>query len=66
MPVKCLVDGAAVRQERVAKVRYLHLELEAHDLVLAEGLAVESFLDTGNRVAFANGVTVGPNVVNFP
>jgi hypothetical protein len=63
VPVKCLVDGAAVRQERVAKVRYLHLELEAHALVLAEGLAVESFLDTGNRVAFANG---GPVVQAFP
>jgi hypothetical protein len=31
------------------------VELEHHDLLLAEGLACESFLDTGNRGAFANG-----------
>jgi len=31
------------------------VELEHHDLLLAEGLACESYLDTGNRGAFANG-----------
>ena len=33
---------------------YWHVELDTHDVVLAEGLACESFLDTGNRAAFEN------------
>ncbi len=31
---------------------YFHLELDRHDALLAEGLACESYLDTGNRAAF--------------
>ncbi len=31
---------------------YWHLELPHHDLILAEGLSAESYLDTGNRGAF--------------
>ena len=34
-----------------------HIELDAHDLVLAEGLAAESYLDTGNRGMFDNTAT---------
>src|SRR6185436_15037675 len=34
---------------------YFHVELERHDVLLAEGLPCESYLDTGNRAAFANG-----------
>jgi hypothetical protein len=35
-------------------VTYFHVELPRHDVVLAEGAAAESYLDTGNRSAFAN------------
>jgi hypothetical protein len=55
VPVRCLIDGASVAQERVAKITYWHVELDRHAVVLAEGLPCESFLDTGNRAAFANG-----------
>jgi collagen type I/II/III/V/XI/XXIV/XXVII alpha len=34
---------------------YYHVELERHELLLAEGLAVESYLDTGDRASFENG-----------
>jgi Hint domain len=53
MPVRYLVNGATVVQEMVDSVDYWHIELPHHDVLLAEGLAVESFLDTGNRAAFA-------------
>jgi hypothetical protein len=33
-------------------VTYHHIELAQHDIVLAEGLAAESFLDTGSRGMF--------------
>ena len=36
-------------------VTYWHIELPAHDAVLAEGLACESFLDTGQKPAFEGG-----------
>jgi collagen type I/II/III/V/XI/XXIV/XXVII alpha len=48
-----LVNGVSVVRERATNhVTYHHIELEAHDIVLAEGLASESFLDTGNRDMF--------------
>jgi hypothetical protein len=53
IPVRYLVNGATIVQERVAQITYWHLELDAHDVVLAEGMPCESFLDTGNRGAFA-------------
>jgi hypothetical protein len=36
-------------------VTYFHVELSRHAVLLAEGLPCESYLDTGNRAAFANG-----------
>ena len=55
IPVRHLLNGATVRQEMVAQVTYWHVELPAHDVILAEGLPAESYLDTGNRAAFENG-----------
>lgn len=55
VPVKCLLNGATIIQEEAARAWYFHVELPRHDLVLAEGLMVESYLDTGNRGGFANG-----------
>ena len=58
VPIRYLVNGASVRQERVRRVVYFHVELEdlagcaVHDALAAEGLEVESYLDTGNRHAF--------------
>jgi hypothetical protein len=58
IPVRYLLNGASVAQCDVGRVAYYHLELPRHDVVLAEGLPAESFLDTGNRAAFANGGAV--------
>jgi len=55
IPVRCLIDGAAVAQIAVERIEYFHIELDRHDILLAEGLPCESFLDTGQRAAFANG-----------
>jgi hypothetical protein len=52
VPVRYLVNGGTVVQEQAATVEYWHLELPAHDVVFAEGLTAESYLDTGNRDAF--------------
>jgi len=55
IPVGRLVNGSTLAQERCDEVTYYHLELVRHDVVLAEGLPVESYLDTGNRSSFENG-----------
>jgi hypothetical protein len=69
IPVKHLINGTTIRQEPVESITYLHVELSRHDVVLAEGLPVETFLDTGNRSIFTSraGATVlhpdfGPRV----
>ena len=54
VPAYLLVNGATIRREKAAGViTYVHVELDAHDIVLAEGLPAESYLDTGNRGLFA-------------
>ena len=55
IPIRYLLNGRTIVQERVGEVIYFHLELAQHDVILAEGLACESYLDTGNRSAFVNG-----------
>jgi hypothetical protein len=55
IPVKYLIDGDAITQVQQDEVSYYHLQLPRHDVLLAEGLPVESYLDTGNRTAFDNG-----------
>ena len=54
IPVKYLLNGASIVQERRRSVRYYHVELPHHAVLLAEGLPAESYLDTGNRAAFSN------------
>lgn len=54
VPVGNLVNGATIVQETVDQIRYFHVELESHDVLLAEGLPCESYLDDGNRASFAN------------
>ncbi len=56
---QALVNGATIIQERnTAHVTYHHIELDQHDVLLAEGLPVESFLDTGNRNMFEDQQTI--------
>ena len=47
-------DTTIVEDHGCEAVTYYHVELDAHDVLLAEGLATESYLDTGNRASFAN------------
>jgi hypothetical protein len=52
---KNLINGASITQIPCDSVEYWHLELAAHDILLAEGLPAESYLDTGNRHSFGGG-----------
>jgi Hint domain len=55
VPVRYLVNGTTIVQRKVPTVTYYHVELPRHDVLLAEGLPIESYLETGARSAFANG-----------
>ena len=52
VPIMCLVNGTTVARMPTDRVTYWHVELDAHDILLAEGLPAESFLDYGNRAWF--------------
>ena len=49
VPVRYLVNGATIVQEAADAISYFHVELDRHDVLLAEGLPTESYLDTANR-----------------
>jgi hypothetical protein len=50
---KTLVNGVTVlRENAVRHVTYHHIELASHDVLLAEGLPAESYLESGNRLMF--------------
>jgi hypothetical protein len=53
-----LVNGASIVQECPNEIEYWHIELDGHDLVLAEGVQAETYQDVGNRDAFENGGVV--------
>jgi hypothetical protein len=57
IPARYLVNGATIVQEPRDEITYWHVELPEHDVLLADGLPVESYLDTGNRGAFAESET---------
>ncbi len=53
---KYLVNGASIRRDTSARrVHYYHIELDQHDVLIAEGLATESYINDGNRGMFTNG-----------
>ncbi|WP_158927342.1 Hint domain-containing protein [Acidisphaera sp. S103] len=55
VPARLLLNGASiVRDTHHRAVTYYHVELDAHDILLAENLPAESYLDTGNRGLFEN------------
>ena len=58
IPARLLVNGDTVCTQLVESVTYWHVELDRHDVLFAEGLACESYLDTGNRGAFVEADTV--------
>jgi Hint domain len=55
IPARLLINGASIlRETHHHTVTYYHIELETHDILLAEALPAESYLDTGNRGMFEN------------
>jgi len=55
IPARLLRNGATIHEDHAQRsVTYFHVELETHDVLLADGMPAESYLDTGNRATFDN------------
>lgn len=55
IPALHLVNGLSIIQiEKPSHISYIHIELETHDILLAEGAPSESFLDDSSRGMFHN------------
>jgi hypothetical protein len=53
--VKDLIDGITIVQDfTLPAIRYYHVELTCHGILLVEGTPAESYLDTGHRGMFDN------------
>jgi collagen type I/II/III/V/XI/XXIV/XXVII alpha len=55
IPIRYLVNGRTIRQEPRDTISYWHVELTRHDVLYAEGVLAETYLDTSNRKNFSNG-----------
>jgi hypothetical protein len=52
---KDLVNGVSIVQARdVDKVEYFHIQLDSHDVIIAEGALSETFIDDDSRGMFHN------------
>jgi hypothetical protein len=50
-----LVNGVSIVQaERVEAIEYFHIELDGHDVIVADGAPAESFIDDDSRSLFHN------------
>jgi hypothetical protein len=55
LPAAALVNDISITRCRdYGDVTYIHIELDDHDAVLAEGAAAETFVDCGSRAMFHN------------
>jgi len=64
-----LVNGTSIRQ--VAQMpmdgfTYYHVETDAHELLLAEGVAAETFIDYAGRDSFVNGDESTTQIAEMP
>ena len=52
IPVGCLINGSTIAQIEMDDVTYWHVELDCHDILIANNLPAESYIAMGNRGFF--------------
>ncbi len=55
IPIRHLINGTTIVQIERRAITYYHIELPQHDVLLADGMPAESYLEAGARNAFGNG-----------
>ena len=67
IPVEELVNHRSIAWDETARVvEYYHLELDTHDVLLAEGAAAESYREEANHARFLNAATRPPSGMIAP
>jgi Hint domain len=62
-----LINGVSIVQvDRVERVDYFHIELDTHDIIIAEGALSESFVDDDSRGIFQNAHEFAALYPNMP
>ncbi len=55
VPARLLVNGMTIVQVKaVDQLEYFHIELDSHDVILAEGAPAETYIECDNRLMFHN------------
>jgi hypothetical protein len=55
VPAISLVNGVSIlRCDDLMAVSYVHIEMDGHDVIFAEGLPAETFVDDNSRLMFEN------------
>jgi len=55
IPAASLVNGVSIlRSDELMPAAYIHLELDEHDVIFAEGAPAETYVDDNNRLMFEN------------
>ena len=49
VPIMNLINGTTIERTSMQSVTYWHIELDEHDVLIADGLPAESFFDMGSR-----------------
>jgi hypothetical protein len=55
IPIRHLINGSTIAQVKVDRITYHHVELAEHNVLLAEGLPAESFLDMKDGSNYGRG-----------
>ena len=66
VPALHLVNGHSIRRESVARVTYLHIMCDTHQVIWAEGMATETFLPGAAALAGLPDATVAELLALFP
>ena len=57
VPAELLANGdSIVKMEGLEEIHYFHVELDAHDVIVAEGALAETYVEDDNRGMFHNAV----------
>jgi hypothetical protein len=54
IPIRCPINGGTITQMPVDRVSHYHIELPQHDVMLAQDLPAESFLNLKDGSNYAN------------
>jgi hypothetical protein len=55
VPAAALVNGVSIlRRELAGAAEYIHVELDQHEVIFAEGVPAETFVDDNSRAMFEN------------